>query len=271
MQSRSASRRLLAVSLIINVALASGLLYVTWENLTLESHLRKSVEDSEELGNSLSSLRQQHELLQTQLEYYRQQADYYSRIAASEQGGDARIGQSTIKIVAVSQVEVGAFQTEYVGAVMVAEVELRRGEGRVFVDTIPRIGIDLQTSSRTAVLVAQNITGVSLQKTDVILTIRPKTAVDIVDGPSAGAAITIATIAAIWNHTFSATVYITGTVNPDGTVGEVGGIPYKALAAAEEGATVFMVPKGQSTVTIMVAREVHQYPCSPSSHINRCK
>ncbi|MEM2672113.1 MAG: hypothetical protein QXF20_00760, partial [Candidatus Hadarchaeales archaeon] len=43
---------------------------------------------------------------------------------------------------------------------------------------------------------------------------------------------------------------ITGTIEEDGKIGQVGGIFYKALAAAKKGATHFLVPKGQSKVTI---------------------
>ncbi|WKX70600.1 PDZ domain-containing protein [Streptomyces sp. XD-27] len=37
----------------------------------------------------------------------------------------------------------------------------------------------------------------------------------------------------------------TGTIEPDGTVGRVGGVPLKTLAAKRDGATVFLVPKGE--------------------------
>ena len=45
-------------------------------------------------------------------------------------------------------------------------------------------------------------------------------------------------------------VYITGTINSDCSVGKVRGVPYKALAAAEEGADTVIVPPGQGTVTL---------------------
>lgn len=253
------ARRLFVASLIINIVLASGVAYVAWQNQALQLHLRQAVQDGEKLNREFFRLQQDHELMQAQLDYYKQQAEY-SRIVDTGQLGGGLIGRSSINIVAVSQVESSPFQTSYVGTVMTAEVELRRGDGRLLVNTVPRIGIDIQTSGRTGVMVAQNITGVSLEKTDVILTVRAKNAVEVVDGPSAGAAITMAMISAIWNHTLAKNVYITGTVKADGTVGAVGGIPYKALAAAGEGGTMFIVPKGQGTVTVMVARETHPVP-----------
>jgi len=89
-----------------------------------------------------------------------------------------------------------------------------------------------------------------MMSTDVILTVMADSDVDVVDGPSAGAAITVAVIAAIRNQTLRRDVFISGTMNPDQTIGPVGGLNHKALAAAEKGATIFLVPKGQSVVTL---------------------
>ncbi len=38
---------------------------------------------------------------------------------------------------------------------------------------------------------------------------------------------------------------MTGTVNPDGTIGPVGGIPHKIEGAAAAGKTLVLVPGGQ--------------------------
>jgi uncharacterized protein len=53
----------------------------------------------------------------------------------------------------------------------------------------------------------------------------------------------------------NASVMMTGTVEPDGTVGKVGGIVEKATAAAEAGAKLFIVPEGQSVTTTFVERQ----------------
>lgn len=39
----------------------------------------------------------------------------------------------------------------------------------------------------------------------------------------------------------------TGTVDPDGRIGEVGGVPLKTQAAARDGATVFLLPRSECT------------------------
>ncbi|WP_455363440.1 S16 family serine protease, partial [[Eubacterium] cellulosolvens] len=85
---------------------------------------------------------------------------------------------------------------------------------------------------------------------DAILTVRASEEVDVVDGQSAGAAITIAILAALMNQTVKQGVYMTGTINSDGSIGAVGGIAAKALAAAEKGSERFLVPEGQSKIIV---------------------
>lgn len=113
---------------------------------------------------------------------------------------------------------------------------------------------------RTAVSLAETLTATPLRKTDVLLTIKAESEVDVVDGPSAGAAITIAMIAAIKQQTPSRSVFITGTVTSDGTIGPIGGVAAKALAAAEVGASKFLVPIGQSKVVVYVPEKRHPFP-----------
>lgn len=218
--------------------------------MTLGGQVNSLIRENERLGEDLGAVKQQSELLQNQLAYYKAQADYYSRLFRPGSANTGLIGKSSVSIVAVQQVEQAPLATSYKGVVMSALVELRSGEGRLLTNTQPKVGIDLQTSSRTAVLVAQNITGVSMMNTDVILTVMADSDVDVIDGPSAGAAITVAVIAAIRNQTVRRDVFISGTINPDQTIGPVGGLNYKALAAAEKGATMFLVPEGQSIVTM---------------------
>lgn len=83
---------------------------------------------------------------------------------------------------------------------------------------------------------------------------------EIVDGPSAGAAITVALIATIRNQDLDPGVFMTGTINSDGSVGPVGGVPEKAIAAARNGSKIFYVPKGQGTVVVLVPKTSHPFP-----------
>lgn len=66
----------------------------------------------------------------------------------------------------------------------------------------------------------------------------------LIDGPSAGALITAGLIATMQGVPVRPDVTMTGTVNPDGTVGPVGGIQHKLRAAARAGKRAFGYPRG---------------------------
>lgn len=50
----------------------------------------------------------------------------------------------------------------------------------------------------------------------------------------------------------------TGTIAPDGSVGEIGGIDKKVIAAHKAGATIFFAPYVKPTKTILKYEEGHQ-------------
>ena len=63
-----------------------------------------------------------------------------------------------------------------------------------------------------------------------------------IDGPSGGAGLTVGVIAAARKTELLDKVTITGTINPDGTVGPVSYIPTKMRAAAREGYRTIVIP-----------------------------
>ncbi|HTS14455.1 MAG TPA: S16 family serine protease, partial [Candidatus Sulfotelmatobacter sp.] len=67
---------------------------------------------------------------------------------------------------------------------------------------------------------------------------------DGIGGPSAGLAFTLGLINALsgGHLTGGHTVAATGTIHPDGTVGDVGGVAQKTVAVEKAGATLFLVP-----------------------------
>ncbi|MBI2085503.1 MAG: hypothetical protein HYT71_03245 [Candidatus Aenigmarchaeota archaeon] len=128
-------------------------------------------------------------------------------------------------------------------------VEIRAGSGRSLVDINGLFfWIDTQNSIRTAKDVAEKFTGIDTKNYDIIYSI--VTDASAVEGPSAGAAIAIATIAALENKKLRHDVMITGTINADGSIGKVSDIAQKAIAAKNSNATLFLVPIDQSTQTI---------------------
>jgi uncharacterized protein len=134
------------------------------------------------------------------------------------------------------------------GVVTLLKVEARDGEGRVLADVNSILfWVDTQYSIRTAQRVAQSDVSVNISNVDLIYNI--ETNASLIEGPSAGASLTVATIAALENKSLNPNVMMTGTINPDGTIGPVGGIAEKAKAAKDVGANLFLVPEGQGTQT----------------------
>ncbi|MBI4210829.1 MAG: hypothetical protein HY544_04970 [Candidatus Diapherotrites archaeon] len=140
------------------------------------------------------------------------------------------------------------------GSVNEGDVEIVPGSGRILLSLNPFAEPDTQDSMQTAALVAQRFTGKSLEDKDVIFSVK-NTPARLIGGPSAGAAMSVAAIAAIRGENVRADAAITGTINADGTIGQVGGVIEKATAAAEQGLSLFVVPKGQKEVTYYEQRE----------------
>lgn len=152
----------------------------------------------------------------------------------------------------------GIFETTtYQGTVMKITVEIMDGSGLVLVNTDIPTGVDFQTSAKTAVMVAQKITNVDLSKKDVIFSISSENNQELqaVDGGSAGGAMTVLLSSEILGKPLNDKVLMTGTIQEDGTIGEIGGVSEKADAAGKYGAKIFLVPQGQAIVEIQSCDE----------------
>ncbi len=171
-----------------------------------------------------------------------QQSNFQEKVSASVEAAES--GKVTILVPAVD--------SEGKGTLGKFEVQAMPGNGKILTNIEHLLFfVDTQFSMQTAKAVAANVTGADLSKYNLIYDIDASgdlNSTRIVEGPSAGAALTIATIAAIENKTLDPSVMITGTIMPDGTIGKIGGVPQKAKAAREGGAKVFLVPKGQGVV-----------------------
>lgn len=123
------------------------------------------------------------------------------------------------------------------------------GSGRVYFSATPLTELDTQATARVAALVSSSILGDEYSRYDFFVSLESESL--IIGGPSAGAAITAAMMVAILNIkgqeiSIKDDVTLTGMINPDGTIGPVGGVYAKMKAAAEEGYRVFIVPYGQT-------------------------
>jgi predicted S18 family serine protease len=126
-------------------------------------------------------------------------------------------------------------------------VEIQLGEGRVLFQTTPLMGVLFQDAGNTAVLVAENKTGKSLSSSDVIFSINAKNQIPRVEGPSAGALMTLITISAIdRNIKLNNSITLTGTIDSKGNIGVIGGVLEKAKAAKAGGKILFLIPKENS-------------------------
>lgn len=148
-----------------------------------------------------------------------------------------------IYIPAVKETEYG-----YEGVLAGLNVTVRPGTGHVYVDTLPLTKIDTQASARLAKEVTEEVLEKNLDNYDFFYIIRSDA--PIIGGPSAGGAMAAATIAAVLNLSVNKNVIMTGTINPDGSIGPVGGILEKAQAAAQKNISVFLIPSGQRTISI---------------------
>jgi uncharacterized protein len=145
-------------------------------------------------------------------------------------------------------------------------IEVNPGKGRVLMNTNPFLEPDTQYSAETAVKVAENYTGKNLNDRDVILSF--DVSGQVLGGPSAGAAMTITTIAAIEQKNIKTNVAITGTIEPDGKVGQIGGVIQKAEAAAKNGVKLFLVPKDELILTYY-ERQITNHRIVPNYVIQR--
>ena len=169
-----------------------------------------------------------------------------SLTSASFEEGNVTLFYRTVSVYAPA---VARTSNGLVGVTSTITVTVQNGtgcSGKVFVETLPLTQIDMQGSARLAVMVAGTLTGIDISNYDFFFVIQ--TSSPIIGGPSAGAVMTIATIAALEGWQLDNRTMITGMIDPDGSIGPVGGIPEKIEAAYSVGATRFLFPKGQGVM-----------------------
>jgi uncharacterized protein len=138
-----------------------------------------------------------------------------------------------------------AVDSEGNGVSTTLSVEASKGTGRTLVDIENLLfWADTQHSIRMARLVADDFTNESVEEYDLIYNVEANAS--IIGGPSAGAALTLATIFALRGKQPREDVMITGTINHDGSIGPVSAILEKAKASRDAGASIFLVPLLQS-------------------------
>ncbi len=120
-------------------------------------------------------------------------------------------------------------------------LELKPGDGDVYIATFPFAKVDTQISTRFAKEIACSLVEARCDRYDFYYTIKADST--IIGGPSAGAAVATLTAAILTGHHIDKDVAMTGTVNSGGVIGSVGGVPEKIRAAAQKGMSTVLVPR----------------------------
>lgn len=249
--------KLLSITLFFTSLGLFSAFYFTYMNLS-----RLDLEGLQEKMNSLeeknSLLTQELQRVYLNLEQTKKQNELYrERIAELE----AKVGVvatgfsgfAELDAPAVRQLEevVGDFpfferRVKFVGSMIHVSAEVKSGSGRVLVVTKPLMGLVFQDTANVAVYVARKKTGKDLSGSDIIFSVTSSEEIAAVDGPSAGALMTLLAIAALENQSLNPEVTITGSIDKDGRIGAIGGVLEKAMVAKESGKKVILLPMENS-------------------------
>jgi uncharacterized protein len=132
-------------------------------------------------------------------------------------------------------------------------LDVRPGDGAIFVDSFPLTKLDTQSSIRYANRVACDLLDVDCSQYNFYYTIRANSA--IVGGPSAGAAIAVLTAAVLDGQSLDQHTAMTGTINSGGIIGPVAGISAKVGGAKAAGMTKVLIPALTSDEDILPPME----------------
>lgn len=128
------------------------------------------------------------------------------------------------------------------------------GNGRVFFSALPYTEIETQGAARIAAFIASLLAQVEFSNYDYYVLVESTT--PIIGGPSAGALFTVGFTSLLLGLSINNNTTMTGMINPDGTIGPVGGLKEKLEAAASSGFKVFLIPLGQRIYKYPVYEEI---------------
>lgn len=174
-----------------------------------------------------------------------------------------RLEKEILNLTMVSKSDYGVLAVDETdrGHVIGLEVVVKEGKSNLFIN-VANVVVDetLQSSAQTAIHIARDVTKTSLINKDILINIKSEEPGQnlIISGGSAGAAMTLAAMAAMQGKTLRKDVLITGTINFDHTIGRIGAARAKALAAKEKGAVLFLVPQEQKSEVGEIGIEVRE-------------
>jgi uncharacterized protein len=244
--------KIIIIGLVIVTGLSvCGNFYLLTNSANLQEQVNAADSKNVELSNQIYSLTSKMSNLEDRLS----EPTKATQPKSNSKNLDNNSHTLSITAAAVRPILIrdGFFQNvQYDGTVMTIQVSTHEGTGLVLVNTAIPTGVDFQSSARTAAVVAEKYLQIDLSDTDIIFSITADKDehLQAVDGQSAGAAMTVLLISSLQNKKLNDDVIMTGTINPDMSIGMVGGIPEKSDAAGQYGAKTFLVPDKQGVVFV---------------------
>ncbi len=156
-------------------------------------------------------------------------------------------------VVPEGQMKIYAVTTEGQGLVATLGIKIEPGTGKIWSAVTPLVGTATQNAERTAVMVAQRE---AKKNGNYDYKFSIDSSASVVDGPSAGAAMTLLTASMLSDQPLPGNVSLTGTISESGSVGVVGGIYEKAKEASRTGTKLFLIPKGEAVQTVRLPEGV---------------
>lgn len=149
-------------------------------------------------------------------------------------------GKVTVHPLAVSKTADGSEGSSHPVTVRLSNSSDKKLRVGFTEDEVAGTGDQWRAAGWSATTVATLLTGAALTNREVTFDVTGQ-----IDGPSAGALLTVAVLALTRGDKLKSDITMTGTINPDGTVGPVGGIPYKVDGVKQAKKTRMLVPTGQ--------------------------
>jgi predicted S18 family serine protease len=126
------------------------------------------------------------------------------------------------------------------GSLTMITLTITNGNGNVVFTNASMVANDTLQSSEVAARYASSYSGMNFSRYNFTYTIHDGGA--NVSGPSAGAAMTLLGISAFEHRPLRTDFTITGTISPNGEIGQIGGALDKISAASAKGLTLVLVP-----------------------------
>jgi hypothetical protein len=256
----------LIIMILLSGAMSFALLSFSW---TLSNERRQSTNMSQtisELEEALARESDRNREYATMLDNYQQLVLSYQKSAVNNLTNATSITSNlnfaSVVAPAVMTVASGSWfypSYSYQGVITNLSLEIVPGRGRVLVNTEPLMGEVFQDTAILAKETAEMISGKSLGNYDLIFSISAPAEIPGVDGPSAGAAMCLLALSIIDDRMLRSDIALTGTIQPDGTIGAIGGLAEKAQAALDAGSTLFFIPGENSQMTIYEEGEIKRW------------